>query len=167
MIEVALWETAVDLHNYLESCNYSFCVIGGIALQRWGEPRVTQDVDVTLIVQFGNERQIAEEILKRYQSRVSNPLEFALQARILLLKDLMGNKIDLALGGLPYEERCIERSKIISLQSASISGSNGSLRLISFFVFFEYFVVGICFTMERNGLAILQSVISQQSRNDN
>ena len=144
MIEVALWETAVDLHNYLESCNYSFCVIGGIALQRWGEPRVTQDVDVTLIVQFGNERQIAEEILKRYQSRVSNPLEFALQARILLLKDLMGNKIDLALGGMPYEARCIERSKIISLQSASISGSNGSLRLISFFVFFEYFVVGNC-----------------------
>ncbi len=48
-IEASLWETAVDLHNYLESCNHSFCVIGGTAQQRWGEPRVTQDVDVTLI----------------------------------------------------------------------------------------------------------------------
>ena len=112
MIDASLWETAVELRRYLESCNYSFCVIGGIAIQRWGEPRLTQDVDVTLVVQFGSERQIAQEILKRYQSRVSNPIEFALQARILLLKDQAGNKIDLALGGMPYEQRCIERSSL-------------------------------------------------------
>ena len=37
--------------------------------------------------------------------------------------------------------------KIISVRSASISGPNGSLRLISFFVLFEYFVVGNCFSM--------------------
>jgi len=110
MIEASLWQTAIELQSYLESCDYSFCIIGGIAVQRWGEPRLTRDVDATLAIPFGSERSVAREILKRYQSRVSNPVDFAVQARILLLEDLSGNGIDLALGGMPYEERLMDRS---------------------------------------------------------
>ena len=110
MIEASLWQTAIELQSYLESCDYSFCIIGGIAVQRWGEPRLTRDIDATLAIPFGSERRVAGEILKRYQSRVSNPVDFAVQARILLLKDLSGNGIDLALGGMPYEERLMNRS---------------------------------------------------------
>ena len=31
--------------------------MGGVALQRWGEPRLTQDVDLTLLTGFGDEEQ--------------------------------------------------------------------------------------------------------------
>jgi hypothetical protein len=31
------------------------CFVGGIAVQRWGEPRVTRDVDLTLLTGFGSE----------------------------------------------------------------------------------------------------------------
>ncbi len=110
MIEASLWHTAIELQRYLESHGYSFCIIGGIAIQRWGEPRLTRHVDATLVIPFGSERRVAGEILKRYQSRIENPVDFAVQARILLLQDLSGNGIDLALGGMPYEDRLIERS---------------------------------------------------------
>ena len=31
---------------------WRFCFVGGLALQRWGEPRVTEDVDLTLLTGF-------------------------------------------------------------------------------------------------------------------
>ena len=91
MLDEGLWQTAVELQRYLDSQKLAFSFIGGIALQRWGEPRMTSDVDATVVVPFGSERAVATEILKRYQSRIDDPISFATQARILLLQDLQGN----------------------------------------------------------------------------
>lgn len=73
-IPQSIWTSAVELQRYLDSCNYQFLFIGGIAYQRWGEPRVTQDLDLTLVTEFGAELPIIEAILKRYQSRVPDPV---------------------------------------------------------------------------------------------
>lgn len=105
-----MWQSAVALQRYLDGQQFKFCFIGGIAVQRWGEPRVTEDLDLTVLSPFGEERSIIDPILERFQSRHPNPLQFALQARILLLKDANGMEIDLSIGGLPYEERMLERS---------------------------------------------------------
>jgi len=51
----SIWTSAVELQRYLDSCGYEFLFIGGIAYQRWGEPRVTQDLDLTLVIKFGAE----------------------------------------------------------------------------------------------------------------
>jgi predicted nucleotidyltransferase len=109
-VAFGLWQTAIELQRYLESIDRRFCIIGGIAVQRWGKPRTTRDVDATVFVEFGKEKFLAKEILKRYQSRVSDPITFALQARILLLQDIAGNNIDLSFGGMSYEDRLLERS---------------------------------------------------------
>ena len=112
LIEPSLWQTAIDLQRFLESSEFKVIFIGGIVVQRWGEPRVTGDVDATILVEFGTESSAATEILKRYQSRIDDAVSFAIQARILLLQDLRGNKIDLSLGGMPYEERLWSRSSL-------------------------------------------------------
>ncbi len=110
MIEPSLWQTAVELQRFLESIDVEFCFIGGVVVQRWGEPRVTSDVDATIVVPFGTERQTAQKILQRYQSRIDDPLAFSIQARILLLQDLAANRIDLSIGGMPFEQRMLQRS---------------------------------------------------------
>jgi Nucleotidyl transferase AbiEii toxin, Type IV TA system len=110
MLDEGLWQSAVELERYLDSQKLPFVFIGGIALQRWGEPRMTSDIDATVVVPFGTERSVATEILKRYQSRIDDPISFATQARILLLQDLHGNRIDLSIGGMPFEERMLERA---------------------------------------------------------
>jgi hypothetical protein len=112
MIPDSLWKSAIELQRYLRSCHYEFCFIGGIAVQRWGEPRVTKDLDVTLITTFGQERPVIESLLKRYQSRQDDPVNFAIQFRILLLQDLLNTPIDLSLGGLDYEHRAVKRSSL-------------------------------------------------------
>jgi hypothetical protein len=112
MIDRALWDSAIELQGFLETCRYQFCFIGGIAYQRWGEPRVTDDMDVTVITGFGNETPVIQAVLKRYQARVSDAAGFALQTRVLLIQDIAGFGIDMSLGALPFEERVVTRSSL-------------------------------------------------------
>ncbi len=103
-------QTAVRLGQQLEFFSIPYCVIGGVAVQRWGEPRQTVDVDATLLTGFGCEESAIEKLLSQFTSRIDNPHEFAVQNRILLLKSPLGTDIDLSFGALPFEERLIERS---------------------------------------------------------
>ncbi|XZE55542.1 nucleotidyltransferase [Planctomycetaceae bacterium SH139] len=112
MIDQSLWKTAVALQEYLQGTGHPFCFIGGIVVQRWGQPRMTGDVDATILTRFGGEAELAEEILRRYQSRIESPLQFAIQSRILLLQDIRNNRIDLSIGGLDFEYRIVERSSM-------------------------------------------------------
>jgi hypothetical protein len=116
MIQPGLWHAAVELQRYLDTSGYRFCCIGGIVVQRWGQPRLTVDVDGTILTPFGNERQTAESILKRYEPRVAKPLEFAMRARVLLIQDRQHNKIDLTFGGMPFEERMMDRSTMWGIE---------------------------------------------------
>lgn len=86
------------------------CIIGGMALQRWGNPRQTRDVDLTLLTGFGGERNYIKIILKQYEARIPNPLEFALRNRVLMLRLPDGIPVDVSLGAIPYEERIIKRA---------------------------------------------------------
>ncbi len=72
---------------------------------RWGEPRFTRDVDVTLLCPFGYEDEISAPLLDAgYIGRISDAQEFARQNRVLLIQNRHGVPIDVASGALPYEE---------------------------------------------------------------
>jgi hypothetical protein len=43
------------------SIRHPLWVIGGLAVQGWGEPRFTRDVDVTIIVNSGDEEKIVKK----------------------------------------------------------------------------------------------------------
>jgi hypothetical protein len=79
-------------------------------LQRWGEPRETVDVDLTLGTGFGSEEKFINSLLARYAARIENAAQFALDHRVLLLRAQSGVGLDIALGALPFEETMVERS---------------------------------------------------------
>ena len=101
---------ALEVQAFLVSRGRRFCLIGGLALQRWGEQRVTRDVDVTLLCPFGEEAAAADFLLSEFAARIEGARELALQRRVLLLRSRGGVGIDVALGGLPFEERCVSRA---------------------------------------------------------
>jgi hypothetical protein len=108
-----LFEAARDLQSFLMQRQWRFCIIGGIALLRWGEPRFTRDVDVTLLSGFGHEEQFITPLLASgYRGRIAEAAAFALRNRVLLLQSPNGVPIDVALGGLPFEEEVVERSSL-------------------------------------------------------
>jgi hypothetical protein len=107
-----VFDAALSAQAACDRIGLSFCVIGGVALQRWGEPRFTADADLSVLAEPGREDAIASALLARMEARVENPLEFAQRTRVLLLKSADGVGIDIVLAGLPFEARVIERSSL-------------------------------------------------------
>ena len=105
-----VFEAAAELQEICISNQWKFCFIGGLALLRWGEPRETVDVDLSLFAGFGNEHQFIEKLLKHFEARIPDASSFAQRSRVLLLRSNQGVGLDVALGALPYEELMIERS---------------------------------------------------------
>ncbi|MDP6357512.1 MAG: nucleotidyl transferase AbiEii/AbiGii toxin family protein [Planctomycetota bacterium] len=104
------FDTALEIQDFLRDREWDFCFIGGIAVIRWGEVRLTEDVDLCLLTGFGNEGDYIVELLQSYESRITDADSFAIQNRILLLKSESGTQIDVSLGGLPFEEQMIQRA---------------------------------------------------------
>lgn len=105
-----LYQTCLKAQTFLRTKQWRFCFIGGIAVQRWGEPRFTADGDITLLTGFSHEEQFIKNLLEAFQPRRDDAKQFALEYRVLLVRDSTGVDLDISLGGLPFEERTIERS---------------------------------------------------------
>lgn len=86
------------------------CVIGGLAVQRWGEPRFTQDADLTVLAPLGSEPQIIDALLQRFQPREPDARAHALDYRVLLISASNGVSLDISLAALPFEEEVLERA---------------------------------------------------------
>lgn len=79
-------------------------------MQRWGELRLTRDVDVTILTGLGKERSFIDVLLKRFRPREADALDFALETRVLLLKTRGGVDIDVSLGAIAFEESVVRRA---------------------------------------------------------
>jgi hypothetical protein len=101
---------AQEVQAFLQEKQWTFCIIGGLALSRWGQPRTTGDVDVTLLTGFGSESAYIDELLGKFRPRRENAREFALDNRVLLLHASNDVGLDIALAGLPFEKRLTSRA---------------------------------------------------------
>jgi hypothetical protein len=106
----AVIAAAAELQAVCEAEAWRFCLIGGMALQRWGEARETVDVDLTLLTGFGGEERFITRLTSAFAPRIDDAAAFAVANRVLLLRTQSGVGLDVALGGLPFEARAIERS---------------------------------------------------------
>jgi hypothetical protein len=52
---IDLIEESERLQDFLESRGRNFYFIGGITVQVWGQPRLTQDIDLTVFTEPENE----------------------------------------------------------------------------------------------------------------
>jgi hypothetical protein len=59
----ALLEAGLEIQSFMVSRGWEFCFIGGVAVLRWGEPRLTRDLDLTLLTGFGNEAEYVDPLL--------------------------------------------------------------------------------------------------------
>ncbi len=116
---IELVRAASGFQALCEQEGWRFCFIGGLAVQRWGEPRETVDVDLTLLTGFGGEEPFIERLLREYEGRVDDPAEFARIHRVLLLRAASGVGIDVALGALPFEESVVSRSSLFPYPMAT------------------------------------------------
>ncbi len=112
-----LARAAAEILAFLDSRGRQACVIGGVAVARWGEPRTTQDVDLTVRTEFGTEEAVLEDLLSRFPSRIAEPRRFAVQNRIVLLTLSGGINADVSFASFPFELEAVERSSLWSISS--------------------------------------------------
>ncbi len=104
------FETAWRLHQFLSERGIPYVIIGGFAVQRWGQPRFTRDVDLTILLTAGQEELVLREILGWFPGRVDDALQFALIHRVLPVRVPGGSEADITLGLPGYEEGVIARA---------------------------------------------------------
>jgi len=105
-----IFAAALELQEFCGGRGWRFCFIGGVAVQRWGEPRLTLDADLTLLTGLGGEDRFVDALLAAFGGRRHDARDFALRYRVLLLQAASGVPLDVSLGAMPFEERAVERS---------------------------------------------------------
>jgi hypothetical protein len=101
---------ALEVGELCRRKGFRFCFIGGVAVQRWGNPRFTADVDLTLLTGYGREESFVDALLTELVPRRPDARSFAIVNRVLLAKTPSGFDVDVALGALPFEERSVDRA---------------------------------------------------------
>ena len=91
----ALFAAAAGVQAFCAARGWQCCVIGGLAVQRWGDPRQTRDVDLTLLTGLGGEERFIDPILSRYPVRFPEARTFAIERRVLLVETPEGVPIDI------------------------------------------------------------------------
>ncbi|MDB6124808.1 MAG: hypothetical protein JWQ71_3801 [Pedosphaera sp.] len=149
-----VFAAALELQSFFQQQNWKFCIIGGLALQRWGEPRLTLDVDVTLLTGFGEEEKFIDPLLARFRGRRPDARDFALTYRVLLLEGQNEVGLDVAMGALPFEEGTIHRASSFQV------GPGQSLLTCSA----EDLIVHKCFAGRDRDWADVETVLVKQHR---
>jgi len=101
---------AASIQKFIEGKGWDFFFIGGIAVQVWGQPRVTQDIDLTVFTNLRNEPEYIDAFLARYSPKFADADQFALTNRVLPMFTKEGVGIDLTLGGLSDTSEALARS---------------------------------------------------------
>lgn len=119
-----LLRAAAEVARFLEGRGIPYFIIGGLALQHWGEPRLTRDVDITVLVASEELESFVDAVLSRFSPRFPDAREFALRHRVLLVRAQNGIPIDISLGIPGYEDEAFERAVEVHFPEV------GKLRLI-------------------------------------
>jgi hypothetical protein len=106
-----LLEAAQEIQQFCDSRRWRFCFIGGIAVQHWGQARLTRDADLTVFTGIGDEVRYIDELLGRFDSRMDGARQFALEHRVLLLRATNQIPLDVTLGALPFEDKAVTAAR--------------------------------------------------------
>lgn len=103
-------QAALELQRFLVRQQWKFCIIGGLAVIRWGRPRATQDVDVSVFAGMGAEEDFVDPLLAEFRGRIPDARQFALTSRVVLAEASNHVPLDIALAAFPMEEKFIDRA---------------------------------------------------------
>ena len=81
-----LLQAGARVQHTFERHGWRFCFIGGVANFRWGTPRLTDDLDLTLLTGFGAEASYTDALLSEFAGRIADAADFAARHRVVRLR---------------------------------------------------------------------------------
>ena len=104
------------LQQRLEAVGISSVVIGGVAVAVWGEPRVTRDVDLKVLLGRDDAERLMTALTPDYVSLLPDPRKALRQQAMLFVQDAAETRLDLLLADTPYDVLAIQRGRDVELQ---------------------------------------------------
>ena len=111
-----LIESLVALQTQLGQAGIQSAAVGAIALSVWGEPRLTRDVDVKVMLQRQDAARLLEIIAADYVALLPDPLVSLRRTGILFVQDRWSTRLDLLLADTSFDMEAIRRSVPVELQ---------------------------------------------------
>jgi len=102
----AAWEVS----QFLEALQVPYVLIGGLAVQQWGSPRLTVDADFTVAASLEGSADLVKLMTERFSSRVADPLAMARRTRMMLVTASNGVEVDISLALPGYEDDLFRRA---------------------------------------------------------
>ncbi|MEN3328417.1 MAG: hypothetical protein V7638_3224 [Acidobacteriota bacterium] len=101
-----------SLTEWFKDQHVSYALIGGAAIGFLAQPRSTQDIDAVTWLDLAETAEFVKSGARfGFFPRISDPIEFALKSRVLLLQHNQTKiDVDISLGALPFEQEMIERA---------------------------------------------------------
>ena len=115
-----LEDALLAMAQFLERHHVPYMVVGGVANVVWGIPRTTLDVDITIQVAEEDVEKLIHSLAQVFRARISDPVSFVKQTRVLPLVTKDGVQVDLIFSQLPYEEEAIRRAALQRFQGTDI-----------------------------------------------
>ncbi len=96
----------------LEEADIGYMVIGGQAVLIHGDPRQTQDIDVTLAVSCDEISRVMPALKTAgLKSLAEKPQDFARKTNVLPMSDVAsGRRVDVIFSDFPYERQAVARA---------------------------------------------------------
>ncbi|UCF96856.1 MAG: hypothetical protein JSV89_17005 [Spirochaetaceae bacterium] len=94
-------------------------MIGGIAVGVWGEPRVTRDVDLKILLGRDDAPRLLDILKSDYTALQSDPVQALTRTGILLVRDQLGTRIDLLLSDTKFDRDVVKRAVPVELEQGT------------------------------------------------
>ena len=110
-----LFRSIQTLQQRLNEAGIPSVVIGGVAVATWGNPRVTRDVDLKVLLGREDADRLLALLSPDYVPLLPDPLTVLRQQAVLFVTDWDGVRFDLLLAETPYDHEAIRRGREVEV----------------------------------------------------
>ena len=106
----SLVQSLAAIQQRLGNGGIESAVIGAIALGAWGEPRLTRDADLKVLLDRDGAQRLLDILGDAYVPLQPDPLRAFHDNGVAFFRDDRGSRIDLLLADVGYDEEAIRRA---------------------------------------------------------
>ena len=104
-------ESASSAQRVLEAAGIQSVVIGGLAVAVWGEPRVTKDVDLRVLLQRDQTDLLLSALSSNFKFLSESAEEKLRQLGFIFTEDIRGVRVDFLLTDVPFDIETVTRGR--------------------------------------------------------
>ena len=112
-----IYSSLKSFHKCLQANGIDYAVIGGLAVAVWGEPRLTQDIDIKVMLGRDEAEILLSAINAEYTPFGDDPLKMLKENGILFVQDKHKVRIDIHLSDTLFDIEVIKRAANIEIDT--------------------------------------------------